>query len=306
LAFCMFERLSLIDHFSLDRTKLQNFLVTIEEGYDVTTSYHNRAHAASVLHFTYALLVHGEVADAVNYPDSDRQLILLACLLAAAVHDYEHKGLSNDFLVKTRDERAICYNDCSVNENHHVAAAFAVMQRHDMNFLSELAPAQYRQVRSMMVDLVLGTDVAEGGKLLKDFNTKMDSAQVQSSCAPISAQEATLGLQMMLKCADLGHLALGWEAHLQWVDRLETEFFAQGDREKDLGFSEISFLMDRERPGVSQSQTGFFEFVVLPLFQSLVRAFPGAMPMLEQVGSNYVLWRNAEVARETLTKRATL
>jgi len=231
---------------------------------------------------------------------------LLSCLLAAAVHDYEHKGLSNDFLVKTRDERAICYNDSSVNENHHVAAAFALMQCSDMNFLSELAPAQYRQVRTMVVDLVLGTDVAEGGKLIKAFNAKLDSAQVQSSFVPTCAQEATLGLQVMLKCADLGHLALGWDAHLQWVDRLETEFFAQGDREKELGFSDISFLMDRERPGVSQSQTGFFEFVVLPLFRSLVRAFPATMPMLDQIGSNYVLWRGAEVARETLTKRATM
>jgi len=316
LGLCMFDRLSLIDHFKMDRAKVQNFLLRIEEGYDATFSYHNRAHAASVLHFTYALLVHGGIADAVSYPDCDKQLILLACLVAAAVHDFEHKGLSNDFLVKTSDQRALFYNDRSVNENHHVAAAFALMQHPDYDFLSELSPAQYCRLRCIVMELVLGTDAAEGNKLLTAFNEHLDAAgnsiekpstdPVQSPYMPTSVQESTSALQIMLKCADLGHLALGWEAHVDWVDRLETEFFAQGDMEKAEGFPEISFLMDRERPGVSRTQTGFFQFVVVPLFTSLVRAFPAAMPMLEQVDSNFESWRDDEADRKSLNKRATM
>jgi len=123
---------------------------------------------------------------------------------------------------------------------------------------------------------------------------------------PKSVQETNTALQIMLKCADLGHLALDWDAHLEWVDRLETEFFAQGDMEKDLEFDEISFLMDRDRPGVSKTQTGFFQFVVMPLFSSLVRAFPAAMPMLAQVETNFESWHDDEVARKTLRKRATM
>lgn len=316
LGLCMFDQLALIEHFNMDRAKVQNFFLGIEEGYDTSISYHNRAHAASVLHFTYALLVHGGVADAVSYPDCDKQLILLACLVAAAVHDFEHKGLSNDFLVKTSDERALCHNDRSVNENHHVAAAFALMQQPDNNFLSQLSTTQYRRLRSIVMELVLGTDAAEGNKLLKTFTEHLDAASnskqtasadpVQHPYMPTSVQESTSALQIMLKCADLGHLALGWESHVQWVDRLETEFFAQGDMEKTREFPEISFLMDRERPGVSRTQTGFFQFVVMPLFTSLVRAFPAAMPMMEQVEINFESWRDDEAARKSLNKRATM
>ena len=51
-------------------------------------------------------------------------------------------------------------------------------------------------------------------------------------------------LQAAMKCADLWHLTLKWEDHLQWVQRLEQEFFNQSDREKDEGLL-VSFLTDR-------------------------------------------------------------
>jgi len=100
-------------------------------------------------------------------------------------------------------------------------------------------------------------------------------------------------LQIAMKCADLGHLALDWSLHLKWVRRLECEFFAQGDREKQLGLP-VSFLMDREKPGASKSQIGFFDFVVLPLFRGLARAVPAASDILFGVTENYQRWRDLE------------
>ena len=35
-------------------------------------------------------------------------------LFAAAIHDYEHPGLNNNYLVKTRSDLALIYNDASV------------------------------------------------------------------------------------------------------------------------------------------------------------------------------------------------
>jgi len=101
-------------------------------------------------------------------------------------------------------------------------------------------------------------------------------------------------MQMALKCADLGHLALPWTSHLRWVKRLEEEFFAQGDQEKKLGMLEISFLMDRNKGGPSDSQVGFFDFMVLPLFQAFVEAFPSLQPMLSAVEENYKEWKQIQ------------
>ena len=38
-------------------------------------------------------------------------------------------------------------------------------------------------------------------------------------------------------------------------------------------------------------QVGFFEVVVLPMFQSLVAVIPGAQAVLNVVSDNYYMWR---------------
>ena len=61
---------------------------------------------------------------------------------------------------------------------------------------------------------------------------------------PLDENERLLSLQLALKVADLGHLCESLDVHLQWVHRLEDEFFLQGDRERRLGLP-ISPLFDR-------------------------------------------------------------
>ena len=43
-------------------------------------------------------------------------------LLLQIIHDYQHKGVNNDFLVRTGDSLAILYNDRSPMENHHLVS----------------------------------------------------------------------------------------------------------------------------------------------------------------------------------------
>ena len=50
--------------------------------------------------------------------------------LAAIAHDFEHPGLTNDFLIRSHDPLAILYNDHSPLENHHAARAFSVYYKH--------------------------------------------------------------------------------------------------------------------------------------------------------------------------------
>jgi hypothetical protein len=298
LAMHLFEHHGLPAFFQMDCKKLEQFMVTIEQGYPVTNQYHNRAHAASVLHVMNSLLFQGGVlevslaaAKGVEEKEHLQKLVTLAALLAAVVHDFEHEGVNNDFMIKTGSEKALRYNDRSPNENHHVAAAWGVLQRQECNFLASLCVEEARTLRKLVVDMVLSTDMVEHGTLLKSFKKVSNSA---TPFIPTSPEGARLSLQLALKCADLGHISLCWTNHLRWVRLLEDEFFAQGDREAKSGMPEISFLMDRSKPGASDTQVGFFDFVVLPLFHALAAAFPSTQPILTGVEANYQTWKSME------------
>ena len=51
-----------------------------------------------------------------------------AALYSALVHDHEHIGRNNEYLVRTRHRYATMYNDASPNEAHHIASSFHVMR----------------------------------------------------------------------------------------------------------------------------------------------------------------------------------
>jgi len=286
--------------FGLDAHKLELYLLAVEAGYPDSNQYHNRSHGASVLHFTHMLLTHGGLLDAVEVglvevmkePTRRRGFVMLAAMLAATVHDFEHLGVSNDFLVKTQSERAITYNDRSPNEQHHVSAAWRLLLKPELNFMESLSPEESLQLRRLVVDLVLATDMAEHGRLLEDFQG-LAKAEGDGAMRAASPRDAHIVLKIAIKCADLGHLALGWDKHLRWVHRLEAEFFQQGDREKQFGLDCVSFLMDRHKPGVTESQVGFFDYMVLPLFRTLLKAFPQAIGMVRNVETNYRHWCDA-------------
>ena len=110
--------------------------------------YHNCTHAADVLQTMHVLLHRGGLVP--GYADP---LSLLACYLAAIVHDFEHVGLSNDFLVNSCDALALRYNDKAPLENHHLAAAFSLLSQPEFNFLASLPKADFNRLRKVCEQL---------------------------------------------------------------------------------------------------------------------------------------------------------
>ena len=98
--------------------------------------------------------------------------------MAAAVHDVDHPGRNNQFLVNTSHELAIMYNDESVLENHHLAVAFKLLKEESCNFLSKVEPAQLKALRRMMIDNVLATDMSKHLKHLGELKTMVETKKV--------------------------------------------------------------------------------------------------------------------------------
>lgn len=332
LAFALFTRYQLIAKYQINEVKLARFLCRLEDNYS-ENPYHNRIHAADVLRTLHVINTRGGVGEAL---DKAQDIAIIGTYLAAIIHDFEHKGVNNDFLVKSRDILAITYNDRSPMENHHAAAAWGLLlSNKECEAFSDTNPKVLEVLRKMVVDIVLATDMKQHFSLTSLWNAKipmlLSSAPsasqsevpdlVSKSSTPGSRPESarkkawdtgnggapapqvlgklvvedeelrTLVLQTAMKCADLGHLTHKWEVHRKWVEALEEEMWRQGDAEKARGMP-VSPLMDRAKGGITKSQQGFFDYVVLPQIKGFCKVFPKCTPLLDSAMQNYHNWVN--------------
>ncbi|KAJ3114020.1 hypothetical protein HK100_001822 [Physocladia obscura] len=252
----------LLKNLNLDAGKFLNFLATIESGYHSNLAFHNSIHAADVLHCINYLIQLPTIRSIFT------DLELLAVYLAAVVHDFDHPGFSNQFLITTSDRRALLYNDKSVLENHHCASAFEVLARKDCSFLSTLDRADYKSLRENVVDMVLATDLAQHFSLLTMFKKKVLTGDTFD---PLGTREdRTLLMQMLMKCSDVSNPTKIGPEYDEWINRLHEEWYVQGDMEKALGLPYSAFC-NRDGPHASNpasSQTGFINFIVSPLYEA--------------------------------------
>lgn len=230
------------------------------------------------------------------------RLHVLAAILAACVHDLEHRGFNNDFLIKTQDNWAIDSNDRSPNESHHVSAAFRILRNPECNFLHAMDISDQRNLRRLMIEMVLATDMAEHMAIVSQLKTELQRQNEKpddvDKTHETSEEARTLFLRSAIKVADIGHLYAALPVHIEWSQRLEEEMWKQGDVEMELGMP-VSFLMDRDKPGVTKSQPGFINFVVMPLFQTWVETFPESKELLLHLNANKAYWlsKEAEAAK---------
>ncbi|KAK9823078.1 hypothetical protein WJX72_000032 [[Myrmecia] bisecta] len=250
------------------------------------------------------------------YPSILDRTGLLCCLLAAIVHDFEHTGFTNDYLINTEHPIAMTYNNKAPQENHHVAAALQLLVQPEFNFLEGFGWEARLAIRRRVIDMVLATDMKahmdimaqfqhqlhpaekvthEAGSSSHQSNAKAAPLSMDSHCDPVPEQ-VSIALQMAIKVADVAHLAAAFPVHYRWVKCLEEEFFLQGDHEAAQELA-VTRFMDRQQQGVSQSQAGFFEVIALPMFMTFVHVFPCCQPMLELVLSNYEDWRSLNDVR---------
>ena len=62
--------------------------------------YHNSSHAAAVVFSLHKVMTAGGVANSLACASASRDILLFSAILAAAVHDLGHLGVTTDFLVK--------------------------------------------------------------------------------------------------------------------------------------------------------------------------------------------------------------
>uniref|UniRef100_A0A672YFR4 Phosphodiesterase n=1 Tax=Sphaeramia orbicularis TaxID=375764 RepID=A0A672YFR4_9TELE len=268
LFFELITRYELNSRFKIPISSLTEFLSALERGYcKYNNPYHSHVHAADVTQTLHCLLLRSGLVHWLT------ELEVMASLFAAAIHDYEHTGTTNNFHIHTKSEFALIYNDRSVQESHHLSAAFRLLQEDQMNIFVNLSREEWMELRSLVIEMVLSTDMS----------SHLLQVKAMKSC--IQQQERIdkpKALSLLLHTADISHPSKPWALHSRWTKSLMEEFFRQGDREAELGLP-FSPLCDRKSTLVAESQIGFIDFIVYPTFSLLTdMAEKIVIPLVEE------------------------
>ncbi|XP_028440003.1 cGMP-inhibited 3',5'-cyclic phosphodiesterase A isoform X2 [Perca flavescens] len=304
VSYRLFEDTGLFATFKIPVHEFMNYFHALENGYrDIP--YHNRVHATDVLHAVWYLTTqavpglpslftdHGSASDS----DSDSgithshmgflvsktytvsedgygclsglipALELMALYVAAAMHDYDHPGRTNAFLVATSAPQAVLYNDRSVLENHHAASAWNLfMSRPEYNFLVNLDHGEFKRFRFLVIEAILATDLKKHFDFLAEFNAKVGD-DPSTGIDWSNENDRLLVCQMCIKLADINGPLKCKDLHLQWTEGIVNEFYEQGDEESSQGLP-ISPFMDRAAPQLAKLQESFITHIVGPLCNS--------------------------------------
>uniref|UniRef100_A0A4W4FBB3 Phosphodiesterase n=1 Tax=Electrophorus electricus TaxID=8005 RepID=A0A4W4FBB3_ELEEL len=285
--YAIFQERDLMKTFKIPMDTFVTYMMTLEDHYHSDLTYHNSLHAADVAQSTHFLLS-SPALDAV-FTD----LEILAAIFAAAIHDVDHPGVSNQFLINTNSELALMYNDESVLENHHLAVGFKLLQGENCDIFKNLSKKQRQTLRRMVIDMVLATDMSKHMSLLADLKTMVETKKVTSSGVLLldNYTDRIQVLRNMVHCADLSNPTKPLDLYRQWTDRIMDEFFHQGDRERDRGM-EISPMCDKHTASVEKSQVatvfvGFIDYIVHPLWETWADlVHPDAQDILDNLEEN--------------------
>ncbi|XP_052460579.1 cAMP-specific 3',5'-cyclic phosphodiesterase 4D isoform X1 [Carassius gibelio] len=278
----IFQERDLLKTFKIPLDTFITYLMTLEDHYHADVAYHNNIHAADVTQSTHVLLS----TPALEAVFTD--LEILAAIFASAIHDVDHPGVSNQFLINTNSELALMYNDSSVLENHHLAVGFKLLQEENCDIFQNLTKKQRQSLRKMVIDIVLATDMSKHMNLLADLKTMVETKKVTSSGVLLldNYSDRIQVLQNMVHCADLSNPTKPLQLYRQWTDRIMEEFFSQGDRERERGM-EISPMCDKHNASVEKSQVGFIDYIVHPLWETWADlVHPDAQDILDTLEDN--------------------
>mmetsp|Transcript_42246 Transcript_42246/g.75789 ORF Transcript_42246/g.75789 Transcript_42246/m.75789 type:complete len:331 (-) Transcript_42246:364-1356(-) len=309
-AMLIMRKYDLFRSLGLGEKQFARWLIAVEEGY-LDVPYHNAVHASDVLSRVVSILRHEHIAQ-----DSSLSSMcnLLAVIMATVIHDYAHPGLDNKYMVDSDSDVSRRFNQRAVLENHSVFQCLEMLRTKELNPFSGVR-FNKNSLLSLVIKLVLATDMADHFFLVSDFKSKISekAKEMRSDVRPVfgdpdrsaafydglDEKDKVKVLTMALKVADIGHLFTPFAVHSQWCARLEDEYFRQGELEISAN-REPGMLKDPRKPGVTDPEhsVAFLDVIGIPLVQMWADVFPNSgVVFLEQAAANRRIYADQVVSK---------
>ncbi|KAI8388334.1 uncharacterized protein BYT42DRAFT_559739 [Radiomyces spectabilis] len=313
-----------LHHLRVPSEQLYDFVFDIAGYYHTENPYHNFRHAVDVLQAIYYFMckigllepmdpnsnaafstVRGSVGfnkwrkSASSNSKSIKRLMkpldILALVMASIGHDVGHPGVNNMFMVNTSTQLAILYNDRSVLESFHSMTFFHLLQNQCFKQLTDIrANNEYASFRKIVVNSILATDMS----MHDDYVRKIEDQAKRNSDHGINdadpsacEQEKILLCGALIKCADISNCARPFPSAKRWAQVLASEFFEQGDLEKELGLP-VMPMNERGKVSLEDFQLSFMRNVALKLFKVIRDLCPEMGFCLEYINENIDYWED--------------
>lgn len=277
----MFIDLDLIKKFNIDMTSLIRWSITVRKNYRAVM-YHNWRHGFNVAQMMFAMLTSGQMQD--KFSDME----IFALLVGSLCHDIDHRGTTNQFQELSNSPLANLYST-SFMEYHHFNHFMTISQVEGNNIFKSLTEDQYQQFVDLTKGTILATDLAV---YFRHKNTFQKLVAEDSPDWNESTNRVLLRSMMITGC-DLSAITKPWEVQRMVAEKIASEFFNQGDIERDKYGHAPAYMMDRsKRDELPKMQVNFIDGICMGLYESLEKANPLFRPLLDGCLNNRRQWSN--------------
>ncbi|KAL8587788.1 hypothetical protein ACOMHN_021006 [Nucella lapillus] len=284
----MFMDLDLIEVYQINYELLCRFLLSVKKNYRNVT-YHNWRHAFNVTQTMFCMLKTGQMLNILG--NAERLALLVGCLC----HDLDHRGTNNQFQKKSMSPLAELYST-STMEHHHFDQCIMILSTKGSDILCNLSQCDYESVIGVLESAILATDLALYFRYRGHFFEMTKDSEVDWA----DDSNRDLLRSMMMTASDVAAITKPWEVQKKVAELVASEFFEQGDMEKETLKIQPMDMMDREKKDkLPNMQVGFIDAICLPVYEAMARVSPRMSPLLRGCQQNRAHWaKEAETKEE--------
>jgi high affinity cGMP-specific 3',5'-cyclic phosphodiesterase 9 len=275
-AYLLFDKLFDFKNININEDKLYEFIKLVSKYY-YNVHFHNFNHVIFVLQYTYLLILEIKLKNDVDDYE------LFALMISALVHDIDHPGYNNQFMIHTKNTIAEKYNYISVLENHHINIAFNILDK--INLLTNLSSNKYNKIKAIIYSCIISTDMTNNDILINKFNNKINEGFDLNN-------NKMLLYSIIIHIADLSNQLRPPHISFEGSSRIHSEYLNQVLKETILGIPISEFMIVHNNQSIYQNELKFCINIVKPNIDSIIKLFPN----LEHIRDN--LNYNIEILEE--------
>lgn len=283
----IFKDLGFKRTFRIDTEMLCRWILTVRKNYR-NVAYHNWRHAFNVCQFMFATLKMSGVRRHIS--DKESLALVVACLC----HDLDHRGTNNAFQQKTSSALAQLYGTKATLEHHHFNHAVMILNSESHNIFGNFNSEEYSEVINLLKDAILATDLSRHIQVRDKFFAMVDSGMKNWD----DRESRDILRSILMTTCDVAAITKPWEIQRKVADLVMTEFFDQGDKERNELKIQPQACMDREKQDeLPKLQLGWIDGICLPLYKALSNLDASFKPLFDGVLKNRSCWEVLDAER---------